>query len=440
MRNFLCFVLFLVTVCAGSPAFAQSPLSLAEAISRARRQNPDAGIAAVTEGEAAERIRQARAAYLPKVDLAESWQRGNQPAFVFSSRLAERRFTAADFAIDAINHPASTNHFRTVLSIEQPLFDRVAAANVRAASISRDIAASGKHVVALDLTMAVTDAFGQVIATEAAVRSAATAVETARADRELARNRRDAGRVTDADVLQLDVHLSRTLEHQAHAIADARVARAQLNRLMGEPLSSNFTLELVSPTDVAGVADVTALEEEAVKHRPEIAIARQQEQAASAAVDAARASFLPQVAAQAGWELNGGTWNSRSSSWLIGAGARINLFHGLADKARLAEAREQVTRRTLEVSRAETQVRLDVTVALARLEAARSSEVAGRTAAEWARESQRIIRDRYEAGLVDVVVLLRAAEAVQQAETQHSAARVNVLTATAALQRAIGRI
>jgi hypothetical protein len=36
-------------------------------------------------------------------------------------------------------------------------------------------------------------------------------------------------------------------------------------------------------------------------------------------------------------------------------------------------------------------------------------------------------------------MLLRAADAVQQADTQQVAARVNVLTATATLQRAIGR-
>ena len=43
-------------------------------------------------------------------------------------------------------------------------------------------------------------------------------VETARAARALAGNRRDAGRVTDADVLQLDVFLARMLEQQVQAV------------------------------------------------------------------------------------------------------------------------------------------------------------------------------------------------------------------------------
>ena len=56
-----------------------------------------------------------------------------------------------------------------------------------------------------------------------------------------------------------------------------------------------------------------------------------------------------------------------------------------------------------------------------------------------ARESHRIIRDRYEAGLTDVASLVRAAEGVVQAETQQTAAQVAVLTETAALERTLGR-
>jgi len=421
------------------PASAQSPLSLSEAIARAKAHNPDAGTAAAAEREADERVTQARSGYLPKVDVAESWQRGNQPVFVFSSRLAQRQFAAADFGLEAINHPDATDNFRTAFSVEQSLFDRGTAANVRAASIGRDMAVTGRQLVDHDLTAAVTDAFGRVLIAAAMAHSAAAIVETARADRELASNRRDAGRVTDADVLQLDVYVALTLERQVQATSDERIARARLNQLMGETLDTMFSLDVTPLAIAIDVANPSRLEEEAVKNRPEVALAMQQEQLAAAMVEAARAAFLPQVAVQGVWELNGGAWNSRSSSWVAGAVARVNLFHGLADKARLAEARAQTARRALEKEKAETMARLDVQIAIARLEAARASEAVGRVAADQAHESRRIIRDRYESGLTDAAMLLRSADAVQQAEAQQIAARVNVLTATATLQRAIGR-
>jgi outer membrane protein len=432
-------VVLVATVLMAPAASAQPTLSLPAAIARAKARNADAAVAAAAEREAAERVTRARAGYFPNIDVAESWQRGDSPVFVFSSRLAQRHFTERDFALDGLNHPAATDNFRTAFSVEQSLFDRAIGSNVRAASIGRTLAATGKRLVDDELTAAVTDAFGGVLIAAATVRSATAAVDTARADLELAVNRRDAGRVTDADVLQLDVYLARTLEQQVQAASDDRVARARLNQLMGEPLSTAFSLDLTLPTIAIDTTEPAGLEEEAVKNRPEVSLASQQEQLAAATVDAARAAFLPQVMAQGTWELNGDTWNSRASSWVAGAVARINVFHGFADTARLAEARQQAKRRAIERGKAETLARLDVQIAIARLEAARASEAVGRAAADRAQESRRIVRDRYDSGLTDVAMLLRAAEAVQQADAQQIAARVSVLTATATLQRAIGR-
>ncbi len=421
------------------PASAQPSLSLSDAIARAKAHNPDAGSAAASEREAAERVTQVRGGYFPKVDVAESWQRGNQPVFVFSSLLAQRQFTMAGFALDTLNHPDAIDNFRGAVSVEQLLFDRSHSVNVRTASIARDMATTGKRLVDQELTSSVTEAFGRVLIAGATARAAAATVETARADRVVAVNRRDAGQVTDADVLQLDVYVARTLEQQVEAAADERIARARLNYLMGEPLEAMFSIDLTSPEIVIDTSNPADLEKEALSNRPDVALAAQQQRLAASTVDAAKAAFLPQVAAQGIWELNGGTWNSRSSGWTVGAVGRINLFHGLADKARLAEARVQATRRALEHDKAEALARLDVQVAIARLEAARASEVVGRAAADRARESRRILRDRYERGLTDAATLLRSAEAVQQADTQQIAARVNVVTATANLQRTVGK-
>ena len=95
----------LVAWAAVAQAQTGTSLTLADAIARARTTHPDASVAAAAEQAAARGATQARAGYLPTVDLIESWQRGNQPVFVFSSLLSQRRFTAANFAIDALNNP-----------------------------------------------------------------------------------------------------------------------------------------------------------------------------------------------------------------------------------------------------------------------------------------------------------------------------------------------
>jgi outer membrane protein TolC len=430
--------LVLATLAAG-PVWAQTPLTLQDALARARAGSPAAAAAVVAEREAGHRVTQARAGYLPRVDVIESWQRGNQPVFVFSSLLSQRQFTGDDFGLDALNHPDATDLFRGAVTVEQALFNPATRAAVTAADIGRTMAATRRAMVGQDLAASVTSAYARVIAAAAAHRSAAAAVDAAVADRELAANRRDAGLVTDADVLQAAVQISRAEERLIRAAADERVARLQLNELMGEPLDAAFALDETAaalPDEPHAVAD---LEEEALANRPDVKLAALQTELADAASAAARAAFLPQVTAHGGWEVNGGSWTTRASGWSVGIAARLNVFNGLADRARLAEAREQASRRVLEQERAGTTARLDVRIALARLEAARAAEAAGRAAVAQAGESQRIIRDRYGAGLTDIASLLHAADALAQAESQQIAAQAAIVIEAAVLRRALGR-
>jgi outer membrane protein TolC len=252
-------------------------------------------------------------------------------------------------------------------------------------------------------------------------------------------NRRDAGLATDAEVLQVDVHLARVRQRAIQSDADERVARARLNALIGEPLDADFSIGS-APDAAPDVADDgQSLERTAVENRPDVRRAALNEALARAARDAARASFLPEVVAQASWEANGSGVTSQRASWTVGAVVRVNLFRGLGDRARLAEAQETIARRAIEREDAETRARLDVRIARARLEAAHASLAAGRTAAAAARESRRIIRNRYEGGLADIVSLLRASEAVVDAEEGEIAGEVAVMVASAELDRVLGK-
>jgi outer membrane protein TolC len=163
-------------------------------------------------------------------------------------------------------------------------------------------------------------------------------------------------------------------------------------------------------------------------------------QLADTAQRTARAQFLPAVGVQAGWEFNGATLGSQQSSWVIGAEARINLFRGFGDSARMAEASHAHARALAERERMERRIEVDVRGALAQLAAARAREDAGRAALTQARESQRIIRDRYESGLATVTDVLRAAQATLDAESRATAAEMDVVLRTVELDRALGRL
>ena len=420
-------------------ALAQTPLTLEEAITRAQADTADARALASSIDETDARIQRAQSAFWPRIDLTETVQRGNQPVFVFSSLLSQRRFTAANFAIPALNNPDPVTNTRTAVTLDQPIFNAgLTRLGVQASQLERDAATATRDAARQDLGYRAAQAFVHVLQLEATVRATDAAVAAAESDRQRARARRDVGLVTEADALAIDVHLADMRQRQIAAAGDLTVARIQLAEAVGLPLTS--AVALVRPVARALPAEADALVRETLTTHPTLRQADVHLQLAENGRRTARAALLPTVGLQAGWEFNGPTLGAQQSSWVVGAEVRINVFRGFADSARMAEAGHAHVRATAERERVERRIEVDVRGALAQLAAARAREDAGRAALTQARESQRIIRDRYQSGLATVTDVLRAAEAVLDAESRATTAETNVILQAVALDRAIGRL
>jgi outer membrane protein TolC len=297
-----------------------------------------------------------------------------------------------------------------------------------------------RHQTEQDLAAGATEAYGRVLLLDALTGAAHAAVAAADQDVRRARDRHDVGTATQADVLSLEVHAAAMREREIQTTAEVGVARARLNELIGAPLDAVFVLDR-SPAaaPLEPLQTLATLETQALEARPDVRLMHVARQSAGVAVSRAQAAFLPQVAFRGGWEWNGGDFDTRASGWLVGAEVRLNLFRGLADRARLEQARAASERQEAERTRVENAARLDVRAAVARLEAAGARRTVARAIVSQARESQRITRDRYEQGLADVTTLLQSAQAVLDAEAQEIAAGVDLLVYRAALDRALGR-
>ena len=422
-------------------ALAQTSLTLEDAISRAQGETADARALASAIDEADARIQRAQSGFWPRVDVTETAQRGNQPVFVFGSLLSQRRFTAANFAIPALNHPDPVTNTRTAVALEQPVFDAgLTRLGVQAAKLDREMAIATRDAGDQDLAYRAAQAFVRVLQLEASVRAANAAVAAAESDRQRARARREVGLVTEADVLAVDVHLADMHQRQIAATGDFAVARMQLAEAVGLPLTASvMPVRPVSRLASTG-GDGDALVQEALTTHPSLRQANLQVQLADNGRRTARAALLPTIGVQGGWEFNGATLGAQQSSWVIGAEVRVNVFRGFGDTARIAEARHAHVRATAERERVAQRIEVDVRGALAQLSAARAREEAGRAALTQARESQRIIRDRYESGLATVTDVLRAAEATLDAESRTTTAEMDVILQTVVLDRALGRL
>jgi len=437
MRNWLLGAALTV----GVPAAvgAQTMITLEDAMARARTNTPGARVLAASVAAADARVTQARSGFFPRIDVTQSIQRGNQPVYVFSALLSQRRFTAANFDVQRLNHPAPETNIRTAVGMNQAVYDagttRLA---VRGAEFRRDLTALDQSGGAQDLAFDAARAFVRVLQLEAAERARAAAVAAAESDLERTRERREAGLVTDADVLAIEVHLADVRQRHIASGGDLVVARIELAEALGLPLDQ--TVVLVKPAPPAGPLEAGALAREGLNARTERRQAELRVRLAENDRDLTRAAFLPRVGVEASWEFNGSTWAEQRSGWLVGATVALNIFNGFGDRARVTEARQAESRAAAERDQVERRIEVEIRAAVARVTAARARETAGRAALTQARESRRIIRDRYDVGLATVTDVLRSAEAVLDAEARATAAETDVILETVALNRAVGRL
>jgi outer membrane protein TolC len=437
-RPFAVCVLLALVLTLGGGAHAQDALSLSAALDAVLAANPEIAGARAAVLEAEQRTTQARSGYFPRIDFTQSWQRGNQPVFVFGSLLAQRQFAEADFALQQLNHPDPVTNARSAFSLEYAVFDggRTRAA-AREATLETAVARATARQARNDLVVATTRAYGRVLAADAAGLAAESAVAAAEEDTRVAEARRDAGTASDADVLSIQTHLAEMRAKSIDAAAEQRIARAELNRLMNRPLETDVILTL-SP--VADGAPRTSSEPASSSgdQRPELEQAALRVDLADVGRTRARDAFLPEIAVQGGYEWNNGARGGPASAWVMGAAVRLNLFSAGATWARMKEAGHAAERARAEQQRAVAAVRMEVLTAVEQLAAARARETVGRTAVAQARESQRIIRDRFEAGLAPASDVIRAATAVLDADAARVRAVVDVMVGEAAVRRARG--
>ncbi len=429
----------LATFACPSAGAAQERLSLQQAVGATLANNPDLRAARAAQRESAAHADEAVAAYLPRVDLVEAWQRGNNPVFVFGSLLSQQRFTAANFALDALNHPDPLTNYHGAIMVDQPVYDAQRIGGIRSAGLGKQIAAFSVAEAEADLALAATRAYGEALQASAGRAAASAAVAAAQEDLARAERARDVGMATESDVLSLRVHLAQIQEREIRSASGLAIATAQLNRLMGAPLDRELTLEEPAPVPTP-LPTREDTEQALLRDRPALKRATLQLSLAESARKTAKAAFLPQVYLQGQYEYNGHTFTERATAWMFAGQLRWNLFAGGGDSARLRAATEAEARANAERASAESGLRLEAWTTRAQLESATAREAVGRTAVLQARESQRIIRDRYEAGMAGVNDVLRAANALLDAETLRISSVVDVMVAKAAYERSVGMV
>ena len=429
----------------GSPGpvpAADPPLTLAETMLLALKENPGLKAAGFTVETAEADMARARARFLPQINFGENFTYSDNPSVVFSNKLNQRVFQQQDFLLDNLNHPQPYGNFRTGLSLSQPLFQAGEAyLGYQQAQLGREIAAAQVLGQRQQVLFQVTQAYFGLQLAQEKEGVMTRARETAAAHLKVVQARYDAGAVVKADVLSAQVNLARLTQEAMTARSQVQIGWSALETAVGvkglgaRPLSA-------APQEAAPLPPrLEDLQEEGKSKRPDLKRLTLAAQIAQQETTKARLNYLPRLRVVAEYDVDQRRlFGSSGDSYTVMALMNFNLFNGLADLARVRESRAREAQAREFKRELEDRIRHQVTESILNLKTAHERLKVARAAVDQAREGLRLIRLRYQEGLTILVDLLTAENALKDAELSRVAALFDTHLAQAGLELALGTL
>ena len=430
------------------PSRAQEPpapasLTLQAAVQQALEKNPQLQSAADTADAATARVDQSKAAWYPRIDFSQGFTRGNNPVYVFGTLLTQRRFTTENFDLGRLNAPTPLDNFQTRFDGQMLLFDsgqtRYRVQGTKRAKTAADFE---KEQARQDLIARVVRAYYGVIAAKEEEAASGESLRAAEANEQHAEHLQKAGLIVDSDLLSARVFSAQMKDREIRAQNGVELARLALARELGmapgaEPAVSGGLRE----PETADQKSAEDWEKRALENRPALQAAQFAGEAAASTRKSAKAEFGPKLGVFADYERDGlSLAGNGGTNWTAGARLEFNIFAGGAQKARLAEAQANENKAKHDLEWFKSGMLLEVRQAYLGISAAAQRAAAARQSAEQAKESLRIIQNRYEAGLTTITELLRAQSAQLDARTAYLSAVHDWRVAEADLEWAAGTL
>ncbi len=442
--------LFVIACLVGvsSAVSAQTPtvrLTLDEAIARGFDTSPTLQELAGRQEAARAVVDQREAAERPQLATLASYIRTNHiTPFVVQGALGAPR----------ILYPDIPNNYRSRIDLQWPIYTggRLSAL-ARAAGAEADAAGTDRDAARADLKLEITRSFWAVITARAAADVVRQALDRTAAHLNDVRNQLSVGLVPPNDVLTTEAQHAhqRLLSIEADNLVET--TSAEFRRLLGLDQETSFELEAdltsagaqasapaVSALPAFGTAVKTALTDRAERKSLQFRIT-----AANERVTAASAGRLPSLTTLGGYDF--ARTNPRifplqdvwKPSWELGIHFRWMVFDGGRVKAETAEAVANRLVAEARLRQFDDSVQVEVRQRLADLESARASIEAAETGVRAATEAQRVLSERFAAGVATNLDVLDAQVALLQAGLDLTRARASTQLAAARLDRALGR-
>jgi outer membrane protein len=373
-----------------------TPLTLPEAVSMALGKNPVHKAAMADTRISAAVIHEARSQLLPKIMFTESAVRGNDPVFVFSTKLRQQSFTAADFALNKLNTPTPIGNFSSRFSGQWSLFDGLQSwLGVSRAKYMQQAAEQQLDRTDQELVYQAVQAYFGVLLARRQEQVAEDALKTAQAIEASSRARVESGMVVDSDLLSAQVVTARRKQELIQMREGMAHARAQLAIALGMPADTAYDpqeslLERKFPS-----ATAAQLESMALERRPDLKRVESERGAQAKTVSMAKGALAPRLNVFGSWETDSPSpgWNG-GNNWIAGAELQFDLFDGGSKRAHIAREKAAQERAAAMRDAYRDEIRLEVRKAYYEYDAARQQVEVARGAIAQADESLRINQNR----------------------------------------------
>jgi outer membrane protein len=416
-------------------------LTLSRAVAIALDKSPAHKIAIADVQLSRAGVDLARSGFLPRVVFREASTLGNDPVYAFGTRLRQGGFTAADFGLNRLNYPDPIGNFSSRIGGEWNLFDSFGSRlDLHRAKAERQASQQQLTRTDQELVYRVVTAYHGVLLASRQLAVSEQSLKSARALLESAQARVQAGTVVESDSLAAKVILANRQQDLIRSRGTLEIARTELETVLGTRLSPGQQLADALEDKVFQTTELEAAEARALKQRSDLSAMALQIDAKHDGVKAARAAFGPRLDLFGSWQADNVNFASTgSSNWIAGVELKIDLF--ARDKnAKLSMEKAALDRAQATREMAINSVRLEVRRSFFELDAARQMlEVARGTVAQ-ADEALRIVRDRYDSGLLPITELFRAEDAARSAHTGYWQAVYAQAITYASFQLATGEL
>ncbi|MEA5623307.1 TolC family protein [Nostoc sp. UHCC 0251] len=396
------------------------PISLAQALELAKRNNRDLQVAILELERSRSELRESQAALFPTLGINSSLTNSGNGLTSNSSQASTSFSGSAD-----LNYNLYTSGNRK--------------ANIQAAEEQLRIDELDVENTSLEIELNVRTEYYDLLQADEQVRINRSAVENAQASLRDTQAREQAGVGTRFDVLQAQVNLANAQQQLVDSLSQQQIARRRLATRLS--LAQSVNIAAADPVQLAGLWQPT-LEETIVRafqNRPELQQQLAQRNISEQRRRQALSQLGPQISSTGNYNLldryDDGV--SITDGYSLGLAGNLRLFDGGAARASAAQSRANIAIAESQFGSQRDLIRFDVEQYYSQLQSNLNNVQTSSVALNQAREALNLARLRFQAGVGTQTEVIDAENDLTRAEGNRVTAILDYNRALANLQRSV---